>query len=138
MTPAETRDLMALIAEEHPKFLETANPLSRSKLWWEALQHIPFGIGEHAVKQILAESPYMPKLSDVVQKIKEMSKAIGKPAQNGWPVTDWEIRSMIRLRTSLGMPVPPEYVRLAKQRGIPLPADAIAGKAVAVRLIERA
>ena len=118
---------MDIIAIEHSKFMNINNKEERLKYWSETLAAVPYEVAEKAAKMLMIERPYEPKLYDIVQKIKGMCQAIDAPAQNDWPVTDWEIRSMIRLRTSLGMPIPPEYARLAKQRGIPVPAAAITG-----------
>jgi len=71
MTQAETGELMALIAEEHPKFMDTPNPEKRLELWEEAFRRVPYELVEFAVKRMLIESPYTPKLADVVQRIKE-------------------------------------------------------------------
>ena len=125
MTLAETGDLMALIVEEHPKFLDTPDPDKRHGLWASALSAVPYELAEAVIMRLLAESPYAPKLCDVAKGVKDALTAAIPP--DGWPVTDWEVRSMIRLRTSLEMPIPPEYAKLAKQRGTPVPASAMTG-----------
>ena len=92
MTLTETGELMALIAEEHPKFLETADPERRLKLWGETFRNVPFDAVELAVKRVLAENPYTPKLSDVVKSIRDASTPKLPPAKR--PVTEWERKSL--------------------------------------------
>jgi len=141
MTQAETSDLMALIAEEHPKFLDTANPVRRLELWEEALQNVPFDIANHATKQILAESPYMPKLSDIVSRIKANVKALDVNMSGDWPVTDWEIKSWKNISDNLGIKLPAEIQAIVNRKYPPrqeLPEPSpLAGKLTAVECKNR-
>ena len=84
MTKPETGHLMGIIAEEHPKFLETPNPKMRFDLWCEAFEHVPHEIAEFAVKRMLIESPYTPKLADIAQRIKEIANAGHDDAVDAW------------------------------------------------------
>ena len=81
MTRAETADLMALIAEEHPKFLESPNPELRLNLWAEIFECTPYDIAGLAIKRVLTESSFAPKLYDVVQTLKNLTDGV-KPASD--------------------------------------------------------
>lgn len=84
LTRAEISELMAFIAEEHPKFLDTPNPEHRLDLWEEAFKNMPYDLVDFAVKRTLIESPYAPRLSDVAQRIKEIVRPEGDSAVAAW------------------------------------------------------
>ena len=109
---------MALIAEEHPKFLDTPNPKQRLDSWAEAFESVPNELARGAVKLMLADSPYPPKFYDVVQCIKGAATA-----NNAYPITDWDIRSWKCAHEELGVGLPPEIMRLVYGEGHLLDAD---------------
>jgi hypothetical protein len=84
LTRNETTALMALIAEEHPKFLETANPEVRLELWHEALAAVPCEIALFAARRTLAESRFAPNLADLCQRIREIASPEGDDAIGAW------------------------------------------------------
>jgi len=75
---------MALIAEEHPKFLETPNPKKRLEFWAEAFQYVPYELAEFATRRALIESVYQPKLADIVQRIKEVATPKNDTVTDAW------------------------------------------------------
>ena len=114
MTRAETGGLMALIAEEHPKFLETPNPELRLGLWAEAFEKVPYELASFAVRRALIESPYAPKLPDVVQRVKELA-ATGRDTA----VDAWNALSRAAARASVASP--------AEYEGLPYEAKRFCG-----------
>ena len=86
MTRDEISDLMALIAEEHPKFVETPNPKKRLDLWEEAFSTINREIVEFAVKRTLIETPYVPRLADIVSRVKEILRPEGDDVLTAWSI----------------------------------------------------
>jgi len=75
---------MAMIAEEHPKFLNTNDPEKRLALWASAFRSAPKGLVEFAAYRALAESPFEPKLADIVARVKEMLNAGQDDAVSAW------------------------------------------------------
>jgi len=102
---------MALIAEEHPKFLATPNPELRLKLWSSTLAKVPFECGSAAVMLALAESPYEPKLADVISRVKAMYDAKNKEHAE----LKEQYRQMISMHRIMGKESPPEWVAKYKE-----------------------
>ena len=95
---------MALIAEEHPKFLETPNPKLRLDIWEETLEKVPFELAEIVIKRLLTESHYQPKLADVVQGVKgEITARKLKMDKENLQIRSWK-----HLHKHLGIKLPPD------------------------------
>ena len=122
MTPVETSKLMSVLRAAYPSYYrDVSDDDTRAALalWAEFLAPYPADVVNKAVRAIIASNKFAPTISELLEKIKPMQESL--PPAKEWPITDWEIRSMINLRVNLEMPIPDEYVRLARERGIPLP-----------------
>jgi len=99
---------MALIAEEHPKFLETPNPKLRLDFWTETFESVPFEIVTLAVKRTLRESTYVPKISDIVQRVKLIKQEID--ARESEILKE---RQFLRYAYGLGVKLSPDRIEFA-------------------------
>ena len=93
MNKTETSELMALIGAVRPKLLERQSPEILLQFWSEALSEVPKQIVEIAVKQLLVESAYVPDISEIVKRIKEITapKLEGAKRRNDdWTMSEWQ------------------------------------------------
>lgn len=87
MTYDETLVLMGIMKTAYPDYYKAMRRTEADKtvaLWAELLEPFPFEICAFAVKRLIAESPYPPKISDVMQRVKETIQAGEDTAGDAW------------------------------------------------------
>ena len=91
MTPSETIQVIEILRRAYPDYLK---PLpgenmktmldNTVRLWAELLEPFPLEMCAFAAKRLITESPYPPKISDLIQHIKELANAGRDDAVDAW------------------------------------------------------
>ena len=116
MTENETAGMFDFIESANPQFnsgLSTEKKVAAIETWAEMLAGYTLGSCMTAVKAFMSESPYPPKISDIITRIRGAAQTSG---QGKWLVTEWEIRSLKNLCENLGIKPPLEILTLLAQR----------------------
>ena len=97
MTHGETLKIMAILKAAYPDYyrgMKLKDADSIVALWAEMLAPYPYEACAAAVKKLIAESPYVPKISDIVGRVESALKP-QLPAYE--PISDGERRSAEQL-----------------------------------------
>jgi len=89
LTHTETLKIMAILKVSYPEYyrgMKREQAESTVNLWAELLAPYPFGAVELAVKKLISESPYVPKISDVVSRVKGIIGADEPTANDEWQI----------------------------------------------------
>ena len=94
MNREDTLRLMAVMKAAFPDYYKhmTRNEgAAVVALWSEMLKGYSTEACNRAVKKLILESPYPPKISDVVREVRESAQP--RIGGGSWAMTDWERRS---------------------------------------------
>ena len=87
MTYDETLQLMSILKAAHPDYYKGMKPKDAEAivaLWAELLEPFPCELCAFAVKRLILESPYVPKISDIVTRVKEALDTGENDAVGAW------------------------------------------------------
>ena len=116
MTNDETAVLMGILKTAYPEYYkgmsrqEAENTVS---LWAEMLSKHSLEVCMMAVKKLIAESPFAPKIADIVKRIDDTEQLTeNRSDPKLWMITAWQIRSWRNVHEQLGITLPPEIMKL--------------------------
>lgn len=89
MTNDETVVIMGILKTAYPNYYRNMKKAEAEKtiaLWTELLSEYPLEICAFAVKRLITESQYVPTISEIVSRIKELQKPEGNGAIDAWNI----------------------------------------------------